>query len=418
MAQGLHIGIAGAGVGGLAAGIALHLAGHRVEIFDQFDAPRPVGSGLVVQPVGQRVLDWLGCGAAARDRGAPIRMLHGVEARTGAGTLGVRYDAAGAGLHGLGMHRAALFEALHGRLVSLGARVVPSSQVIASSADRQGRWLQMADGRRVGPFDLVVDALGSHSPLSPLVSRVLPYGALWTTLEWPATDLPDDRLTQRYVAAHRMVGVLPIGRMPGETIPRAAFFWSLRHDAFAGWQAQGLAPWQAEMRGIWPALAPFIAQITDPAQMVLARYSHGTLRKSYADRLVHIGDSAHRASPQLGQGANMALLDALALARALDSADERDAPALYARMRRGHLMLYQAFSRFLTPQYQSDSRVLAWFRDRIVAPIGRVPPFDRAMGAIASGLFVPPLGGEPYANGQPVPPRWAMDAAPTPMLER
>jgi len=32
---------------------------------------------------------------------------------------------------------------------------------------------------------------------------------------------------------------------------------------------------------------------------------------------VHIGDSAHATSPQLGQGANMALLDALALAVAL-----------------------------------------------------------------------------------------------------
>jgi len=50
----LQIGIAGAGMGGLASAIALHCAGHRVRIFDKFDQPRPVGSGLVVQPVGQR----------------------------------------------------------------------------------------------------------------------------------------------------------------------------------------------------------------------------------------------------------------------------------------------------------------------------------------------------------------------------
>lgn len=402
---GLRIGIAGAGMGGLAAGIALTLAGHRVTICDRFEAPRPVGSGLVLQPVGQRVLSWLGCGAAARALGAPVRVLHGVEAKTGAGTLNVRYDRAGAGLMGLGMHRASLFHVLHQRLVSLAVNVLPSAEVTG----REGQFLTLADGRRLGPFDLIVDALGAHSPLTPLKSRVLPYGALWTALRWPETDLPDDRLTQRYVAAHRMVGVLPIGRMPDDPAPLAAFFWSLKGAEHDDWRRQGLIPWKTEILSIWPQLSPFLAQIEDPAQMVFARYAHGTLYRPYGDGIVHLGDAFHRASPQLGQGANMALLDALALARALDQAGPGDAPALYAKIRRGHVSVFQTASRFLTPQYQSDSRAVAWFRDRIVAPLGRVPPMPRVMASIASGLIVPPLGGEPYRDGQPVPPAWAMD---------
>ena len=103
------------------------------------------------------------------------------------------------------------------------------------------------------------------------------------------------------------------------------------------------------------------------------------------------------------------VLDALALARALDQAPLDDALPLFWRMRRGHLTVYQAASRFLTPQYQSDSAAIAWFRDRIVAPVGRVPPFPRLLGAIASGIAVPPLAGEPHIKGQPVPPDWAMD---------
>lgn len=402
MAAGLHIGVAGAGIGGLAAGIALTLAGHRVQVFDRFDAPRPVGSGLVVQPVGQAVLDWLGAGAAARALGTPIRVLHGIEALTGAGTLNVRYDAAGAGRQGLGMHRAALFGVLFDRLAALGAPVVPSAEVVTA---RDGA-LYLADGRALGPFDLIVDALGAHSPLSPLVSRALPYGALWTTLDWPQTDLPDDRLSQRYRAARRMVGVLPIGRLPGDPVPKAAFFWSLRADALADWRAQGLGPWKAECLSLWPALAPFLAQITDPAQMVFAAYSHGTLRRPHGAGIVHIGDSAHRASPQLGQGANMALLDAAALALALDAPLD-EAPAQFARLRRAHLGLYQALSRFLTPQYQSDSAAVAFARDRIIAPVGRIPPFPRIMGAIAGGALIPPIAGLPSA------PRWAVDGTAT-----
>lgn len=400
MAPGLHIGVAGAGIGGLAAGIALTLAGHRVQVFDRFDAPRPVGSGLVVQPVGQAVLDWLGAGPAARALGVPIRVLHGIEARTGAGTLSVRYDAAGRGRHGLGMHRAALFGVLFDRLSALGVPVVPSAEVV----DARDGALHLADGRALGPFDLIADALGAHSPLSPLVSCPLPYGALWTTLDWPETDLPVDRLSQRYLAARRMVGVLPIGRLPGDPAPKAAFFWSLRADALADWRAQGLAPWKAECLTLWPALAPFLAQITAPAQMVFAAYSHGTLRRPHGAGILHIGDSAHRASPQLGQGANMALLDAAALALALDQ-PLPDAPAAFTRHRRAHLALYQALSRFLTPQYQSDSAAIAFARDRIIAPIGRIPPFPRLLGAIAGGALIPPIAGLPAA------PRWAVDAS-------
>lgn len=52
----LRIAIAGAGIGGLACAAGLARAGHAVQVFDQFAAPAPVGSGLVVQPVGLQVL--------------------------------------------------------------------------------------------------------------------------------------------------------------------------------------------------------------------------------------------------------------------------------------------------------------------------------------------------------------------------
>ncbi len=55
----LNIAVAGAGIGGLSAAIALHLSGHTIQVFDQFEVPEPVGSGLVVQPVGVPVPpDW------------------------------------------------------------------------------------------------------------------------------------------------------------------------------------------------------------------------------------------------------------------------------------------------------------------------------------------------------------------------
>ncbi|TIS71130.1 MAG: FAD-dependent oxidoreductase, partial [Mesorhizobium sp.] len=48
----LDIAIAGAGPAGLAAALYLKRAGHRVTIFERFDEPKPVGSGLILQPTG------------------------------------------------------------------------------------------------------------------------------------------------------------------------------------------------------------------------------------------------------------------------------------------------------------------------------------------------------------------------------
>ena len=53
----LDIAVAGAGPAGLAAALALGSQGHRVVVFDQFDTPKPLGSGLILQPTGLAVLD-------------------------------------------------------------------------------------------------------------------------------------------------------------------------------------------------------------------------------------------------------------------------------------------------------------------------------------------------------------------------
>lgn len=57
--RGLDIAIAGCGPCGLAAALLLHRAGHHVTLFERFDTPRPIGSGLMLQPTGL-VRDWGG----------------------------------------------------------------------------------------------------------------------------------------------------------------------------------------------------------------------------------------------------------------------------------------------------------------------------------------------------------------------
>lgn len=381
-----RIAITGAGMGGLAAATLLARDGHAVTLFERFSAPKPLGSGLVVQPVGLAVLNALGAGDEARALGAPLtRMLGHSGPRI---ALDVAYRPQQLGI---AMHRAALFHCLWQAASRAG--ISPLTGHVATGATDSPTGIHLiTDQGQHGPFDLIVDASGAGSPLSPLKARPLPFGAVWAHVPWPATDLPRTELRQRYLAARRMAGILPIGCLPGDPTPRAAVFWSLSSAELDQWPHADLTDWKTEVAAFWPAMEPFLDGITDKAQLTPARYSHGTLRGPHGPRLIHIGDAAHRASPQLGQGANMALLDAQALALALRQPLEDALPA-YHRSRRWHLGLYQTLSAAFTPQYQSHSRALPALRDHLLSPLSRLWPLPRILSSLVSGDLIPPIAG-------------------------
>jgi salicylate hydroxylase len=388
MRAGLDIAIAGCGVAGLASAALLGRGGHRVVMFDKLAAPAPIGSGIVLQPVGLAALDEIGAGARMRSLGAPIKRLFGKVSRSDRIVLDVRYAALGENAPcGLAVHRGALFQLLFEAATHAGADIVANREVIVHESGA----LVFADGSRSARFDLVIDALGMRSPLSGKVSAPLAFGALWANLDW-RDGFDPNTLEQRYEAARMMAGVLPIGRLPDGATNQAAFFWSLKGVDHTAWRAAPIEAWKDDALRLWPAVAPLLAQIDAHDDLVFARYLHRTLSAPASRGLAHIGDSWHCASPQLGQGANMALLDAWALVRALEVCDDlADALALYAQTRLWHIRLYQLASFLFTPAYQSDSALIAWLRDWIVAPLARIPPAPRMLAALVAGSIGAPL---------------------------
>lgn len=385
------VAIAGCGVAGLACARLLARAGWEVVVFDRMAAPAPVGSGLILQPVGMAVLDALGLGDELRARGAAIARLFGKAQPSGRVVLDVQYGVgASEAVRGVGAHRGALFGVLLDGARAAGASFEFGREIVAAD---QGR-LQFADGRTSARFDLVIDALGVWSPLSTPPDAVLPFGALWTNLNWPEDDERFDTaaLEQRYQCARKMVGVLPIGQLEPGGARMASFFWSLKHSDHEAWRTGGLEVWKDEVVGLWPETEGLLGQVVDREQLVFASYAHRTRRGPIGAGLVHVGDSWHCASPQLGQGANMGLLDAWALAEALGSHSEL-ASALdsYARMRLWHIRFYQAVSWLFTPAYQSDGAVVAWVRDWLMAPMSRVPPGPHFLSGLVSGTIGAPL---------------------------
>ncbi len=372
----------------------LHRLGHRVTLFERFAAPRPIGSGLMIQPTGLAVLRALGLDGRLLAAGARIDRLRGETTNPRRIVLDVHYKALRGAAFGIGVHRATLFAILHdavsaARLAIEGDRTVSGSSLLADGRRR----LDLAGGRSEGPFDLIVDALGTRSTLAPPAGRELAYGALWSTLDWPdGAGFDGHALEQRYRRASVMAGVLPLGCGVEQGACKAALFWSLRADRLQAWRDAGLAAWKAEVANLWPALTALLDQIDTPDQLTFARYAHRTLPAQAEPGLIHIGDAWHSASPQLGQGANMALLDAYALMLGLDRHDDiASALAAAVAMRRSHIHLYQALTAFFTPVYQSDSRVTPFIRDRLVGPFSRLWPATWIQAALVSGTIGNPL---------------------------
>jgi 2-polyprenyl-6-methoxyphenol hydroxylase-like FAD-dependent oxidoreductase len=392
----LDIGIAGAGPGGLAAALFLSRAGHRVRLVERFDRPQAVGSGLMLQPTGLAALHALGLYRQMAALGAPIDRLVGTDARTGRKVLEVRYHPLGAGQHALGVHRSALFGVLHDAVVAANLPIRSGYTVTELQRDKQKSWLLSPQGLE-GPFDLVVDGLGSQSPLKRYAkvqsaARPLEYGAIWGTTPWTDEHFDGQALTQRYRASSVMIGVLPVGRLHSGGPELAAFFWSLRSADYANVLKRGFVAWRAEVEAHWPATAPHLEALGSFDAMTLARYQHHTLPVPAGEGIAFIGDSAHSTSPQLGQGANMALLDAAALTAALSAGDSlEDALERYTAMRRWHVRLYQFLSLTLTPFYQSDSRVMPLLRDLLVGSVARIPPMPRLLAGMVSGQLLSPL---------------------------
>jgi len=88
----------------------------------------------------------------------------------------------------------------------------------------------------------------------------------------------------------------------------------------------------------------------------------------------------------------MALLDAKAISNAINAHESIDAALkAYAKSRKKHIATFQALSWMFTPFYQSDSHALAFFRDRIVSTLARIPPAPWILSNMVAGTLVDPF---------------------------
>ncbi len=167
----------------------------------------------------------------------------------------------------------------------------------------------------------------------------------------------------------------------------------MRLDDYEALKAAGLDVLKARMLKAWPQAAPIIAEIESFDQLSFATYRDVRMAPWRTGRVLTIGDAAHGTSPQLGQGGNLALIDAITLAHALRKERDLDrALALYERLRRPHLRFYRLASWLATPVFQSNSRVIGALRDLLMDPLARLPGIKHVMRTTLSGVRLFPFG--------------------------
>ncbi len=405
------MGIIGAGTAGSAAALFLSRAGHRVTVFERVLTPKAVGAGIVLQPSGMAVLQALGLLPQVAARGAVLHALLAETAQRKA-VVHLHYADVAADLYGLGMHRGVLFQTLFAAVQATPQIVLKCGvgiEDLARAPDGRNLVVETETRATHGPFDLIVVADGARSRLrddTALHKTVekYPWGALWFVGRDEGHRF-QGRLHQILEGTGRMMGLLPTGLGPDGDTPLVSLFWSLpryRHD---DWKAQGLLPWKAEVLRYAPQADALLDQIQSVDQVLFAEYHDVVMDAWHTDDVVYLGDAAHATSPQLGQGCNLALVDAQVLAQSLEA--ERDAlpRALdaYSRARSAHLGYYQFATRWLTPFFQSDFGWLGPLRDFGMPLATKVPWVRRMMvHAMCGNANWPPLPPFPLAT-RPLP---------------
>ena len=389
----LDVCIVGYGTAGQAAAISLSRDGHRVTVYERVPNPGPVGAGFLLQPTGMSVLRQLGLLGQALQLGRRIDRLYGENA-SGRPVMDMRYASLSEDFYGLGLQRGAIFQMLdgawnEGRDLRDGVCIV--------HADVETGHVTDSNGERHGPYDLVIAADGAGSRLrkdlpSIRYDKAYPWGALWCllpALEWPHFN----ELRQRYRKCSQMAGLLPVGRRLDDDREMLSFFWSVETSKFRDFDAERFTEMKLDLIALWPECAGIMTALNQASQLACASYRDTILGKTwFSGRLVAIGDSAHAMSPQLGQGVNMALLDAMVLRNALRvPAPLPSQLADYSSRRRKHVAVYQKWSRWLTPLFQSHHLLAAIARDGLFYPLGKLPVARTSMLKVltgtAQGLF-------------------------------
>jgi 2-polyprenyl-6-methoxyphenol hydroxylase-like FAD-dependent oxidoreductase len=383
MTRPYRVGVIGLGVAGATTAYLLARDGCQVTLLERAPEPRPIGAGVLLQRSGQEVLRRLGVLDRVAARAAPLDELY-ARHDSGKTLIRTRYADLEPGCRAYGVHRGVLFNALVDLVRAQPIDVRAGCEVIGRDVRPGGEvFLIDACGRRHGPFDFVIAADGARSQfraacgLRAWVTRYT-HGTLWVIA--PGAGVPG-RLLQVVRGNRFLFGLLPLGD------GLVTLYWGLRLDEFDRLKSRGLEALKAEIEAFSPESAGVLDLLVDVGQLLLTSYQHVHMPRWFDRWTLFLGDACHAMSPHLGQGINLALVDAWRFADCLRrAASPQAAFRSFRQVQRAYLRYYATVTYLLSPFFQSDWRILGWGRDLALPVLPLLPWVRRHMLLTVVGM--------------------------------
>ena len=327
-----HILIIGCGIAGLAAALCLKKAGIEAAVFEAYPTSRDSsGSFFGLHPNGRDVLETLGIADTVLAEGIATRNFHFSNNKRSLATVATDV---------ITIRRGAVAQALREEVTSQGIPIQYDKKLTATTQTDDRVMVNFEDGTRASGTCLI-GSDGIHSKTRRIVFGNSPRSYYTGTIRSAAVIRNTIGLKPSYSTTNMIIG-------------REAFFsYLVRSDSLIYWfsnrfdkaepsrgeiEAISQADWQAELTSLYDGDDPMVGRIiaaTDDTIQKYPVYDMPLIANWYKQRVCLIGDAAHAPSPKAGQGASMALEDAIIIAKCLrDIPDITQAFATFESLRK------------------------------------------------------------------------------------
>ncbi len=309
--------IVGAGIAALSLAVELQNKGISTILLERQKSPEGIPRGLTFQPNGLAVLEKLGALGRAKEIGSASQILE-VKSWEGEVLLEADYGLLEHPQNYLLTANATEIERLLVYLAErAGAKVLwgTSFQEITQSEGRIDGVVFEADG--VSDQIQASVVVGADGPQSRIRTSL---GAEVKTKKYPDSFLVGlvgpvpglEGRARQYQSPGKMLGIMPSG-------PEATYlFHCVGPRSFDNVKKEGLASFRAEVVQAAPEMADAFSGVEVWTKMAYFTPSYVRVKRWVGNGIALLGDAAHSFHPHAGQGVNLALEDAVALAEVIE----------------------------------------------------------------------------------------------------